>query len=304
MTEMILPPALKPGDTIGVMAPSSYVERDSIDAAKAWIEQQGFKVFIHPQTYERKGQSAGTTLQKAMALQGLWQREDIAAIWCARGGNRAMHFVDNINFKRMNRNPKFLIGFSDVTVLLNAIYAHTGIIGLHAPVFKDMGKHKDSDLTLKTLRGELSEIRLEGAKTLNEGSAKGHLIGGNLSLFQYLPQTLPGEFWKDSILFLEDCSEEISRLDRMLLHLKRLGVLGQVNGIIFGNFSDLKDTGTPYGYSWDDVIAEHTEGLDIPIVSGAGFGHAGDLPPFPIGAKTSFHAAQESVSLVLEPYTS
>src|SRR5690242_17752811 len=97
------PPALKPGDTIGVMAPSSYVENADIEKSKAVLEKRGYKVFVHPQTWERNNQSAGTNLQKTLALQGLWQRKDINAIWAAGGGNRALHFMDSINFDAMKK---------------------------------------------------------------------------------------------------------------------------------------------------------------------------------------------------------
>ena len=294
----IRPPPLLPGDTIGVMAPSSYVDRKDIEKSTAFLEARGYKVFVHPQTYERHNQSAGTGLQKALALQGLWQRDDIKAIWCARGGNRAMHFVDMVTFAAMKDKPKILIGFSDVTVLLNALYAHTGIIGYHGPVFKDIHKHAQIEHTLKILAGEETGYDFSTAAVLQDGNTTGHLIGGNLSLFQYLPQTLPGEFWKDSILFLEDCGEEISRLDRMLLHLKRIQLLDGISGLIFGEFTDLKDTGTPYGFSWEDIVLEHTQGLNIPIITGAPFGHGDNLYTFPIGQKAALDTRKLSLMLM------
>src|SRR5262249_50985443 len=102
-------PALKPGDTIGVMAPSSTVEKEDIEKSKALLESKGYKVFVHPQTYERENQSAGTHLQKTLALQGLWQRDDIKAIWAAGGGNRALHLLSSINFEAMKKKPKIFI---------------------------------------------------------------------------------------------------------------------------------------------------------------------------------------------------
>jgi len=293
----ILPPPLLPGDMIGVMAPSSFVDVGEIEAATAAIEAAGHKVFVHPQTYERLNQSAGNELQKALAFQGLWQRDDIKAIWCARGGNRAMHFVDAINFDKLKDKPKALIGFSDVTVLLNAVYAHTGMVSYHGPVFKQMADHKDAQGALDMLAGKVSTIDLSRGESLSDGVADGHLIGGNLSLFQYLPETLPDEFWKDGILFLEDCGDEYSRLDRMVLHLRRLGVLAQVKGLIFGEFSDLQDSGTPYGFSWRDIVEEHVRDLDIPILFNAPFGHGKNLPTFPVGQRVVLDTKQKILSL-------
>lgn len=302
MTTVLKPPALKPGDTIGVMAPSSYVGREDIERAVKIVEDKGFKVFVHPQTYERHNQSAGLPLQKALALQGLWQRADIKAIWCAGGGNRALHFVDSVNFETMKRNPKILIGFSDITVILNSLYAKAGIPSVHGPVFKRLDKFQEWDLLLHLLAGENIEYKMPKAKILHDGKAEGRLIGGNLSLFQYLPQTLPGEFWKDGILFLEDCSEELSRLDRMLLHLKRIGVLKNIAGLVCGQFSDLKESGRPYGFTLEEIIREHTEGLDIPILMNAPFGHAAELQPFPVGIKAMLDTKTPSIALS-EPFS-
>lgn len=297
MNTPLKPPALKPGDTIGVMAPSSYVERADIERAVKVVEKKGFKVFVHPQTFERHNQSAGLPLQKTLALQGLWQRADIKAIWCAGGGNRALHFMDSINFEAMKKRPKILIGFSDVTVLLNGVFAHTGITTIHGPVFKNLDKFKQWDLMLPLLTGKSVTYEMPKAKVVNEGKASGQLIGGNLSLFQYLPSTLPGEFWKDGILFLEDCNEELSKIDRMFLHLKRTGVLKQISALVLGQFSELQESGRPYGFSLEEIIREHTEDLDIPVIMNAPFGHGRDLFPFPVGAKATLDTKKRAIKL-------
>jgi muramoyltetrapeptide carboxypeptidase len=296
------PPALKPGDTIGVMAPSSYVERDDIEKSKSLLESKGFKVFVHPQTYERHNQSAGTNLQKTLALQGLWQRPDIKAIWAAGGGNRTLHFFDSINFDAMKRNAKIIIGFSDITVLLNGIYAHTGITTFHGPVFKEIYKSAPEQIAqaLDLLGGGETKYPMGAVKVLREGMTQGKLVGGNLSLFHYLPQTLPGKFWKNSILFLEDWADELNRFDRMFLHLKRLGVFSEIRGLMIGDFSLAKETGRPYGFTLEDVLLEHTENLDIPIIMNAPFGHGKTLYTMPLGVKASLNT-QTRVLKLLEP---
>lgn len=293
----MIPSPLRPGDTIGVMAPSSYVEKKDIEKSKILLEKKGYKVFIHPQTYERENQSAGTHLQKTLALQGLWQRADITAIWAAGGGNRAMHLLDSINFEAMKRKPKILIGFSDVTALLNAVTAHTGIPTVHGPVFKNLSGYKQFGPLLDLLAGEKISYPWSKIKVLSPGKAEGPLVGGNLSIFQYLPKTLPGEFWKDSLLFLEDCGEELSRVDRMLLHLRRSGILKDVGGIIMGQFTDSKDTGRPFGFTLEDIIREHTENLEIPVIMNAPFGHGKDLCAFPIGVKAALNTQKKTLKL-------
>ena len=268
---------------IGIMAPSSFVEREDIEKSKSRMEREGFHVFIHPQTWEREGQSAGTHLQKTLAFQGLWQRDDIDIIWAAGGGNRCLHLLETINFEALKTNKKTFVGFSDVTALLNAIYAHTGINTIHGPIFKSLHKYEQMSSLLSLLRDEDPDFPIKDIKVLKEGEAKGPLIGGNLSIFQYLPQTLPEHFTKSAILFLEDHNEDLSKIDRMLLHLKRTGTLDKISGLIFGQFEKLQDTGRPFGFTLEELIAEHTENLDIPILMNAPFGHGDELFPLPVG---------------------
>lgn len=282
----IKPPALKPGDKIGVFSPSSWVDKEDIEKSKSLLEQLGFEVFIHPQTYERENQSAGSTLQKTLAFQGLWQRKDINAIWAAGGGNRCTHILDCINFKNITE-PKILIGFSDVTSLLNTLYAKTNITTFHGPVFKNLHKYNETDHLLSLLSGDRVKYPLSGENIIKDGKASGHFVGGNLSLLQYLPETLENDIFTDALLFIEDCNEELSRIDRMLLHLKRTGTLAKANALLFGQFSDILESGKPFGYTLEDIIKEHTEGLDIPILYNLLFGHDKNLYTFPIGYNAS-----------------
>lgn len=290
MRNIITPPPLLPGDTIGIFAPSSWVERDDIERSTAFLEQRGYHVFIHPQTYERFNQSAGTHLQKALAFQGLWQRDNIDAIWAAGGGNRCLHLLETINFKPLIKKPKSLIGFSDVTALLNATFAHTDIVTFHGTVFKNLHKHKHRDHILDVLaQKEPITYPMTTENVLYKGQAQGHLIGGNLSIFQYLTHMMKAQtpFYENGILFLEDCNEELSRIDRMLLHLRNIGVFNSINALILGQFTPTPESGTPFGYTLKDIIAEHTDGLDIPIIHDMPFGHGDDLYCFPIGAQAS-----------------
>lgn len=296
----IIPPSLKSGDTIGVFAPSSWVDKDDIEKSKKLIESLGFKVFVHPQTFEREHQSAGNHLQKSLAFQGLWQRKDIKAIWAAGGGNRCTHLLETINFSRLTNSPKILIGFSDVTPLLNAITAQTDIVTFHGPVFKNLHKHKKKQLShlIDLISGKPAiSYPITEDNVLCAGKAEGKLIGGNLSLFQYLPQTLENEFYKGGILFLEDCNEEISRIDRMFLHLKRLGVLNEINALILGQFTNTPETGTPFGYTLNDIIHEHLGETTCPILHNMPFGHAEDMYTFPIGVRANIDTAAKKFAL-------
>lgn len=290
---LITPPPLKKGDTIGVFAPSSWVEKSDIEKSVKLMEEEGYKIFIHPQTYERENQSAGTHLQKALAFQGLWQRSDINAIWAAGGGNRCMHLLDTINFEKLKDKPKALIGFSDVTAFLNTVTVQTNITTYHGPVFKHLHKHNQLDHLLNLLGGEETSYPLTQDNILNAGTAKGRLFGGNLSLFQYLT----GEHLEGAIIFLEDCNEELSRIDRMLCHMKRSKTFENAAALIFGEFENLADSTTPFGYTLEDIIKEHTEGLNIPILHNMPFGHGKNLYTFPIGQTAKINTEKREFKL-------
>jgi len=272
---------IDPQSKIGVCAPSSYVEKDDIDLAADSLRARGYDVFVHPQTFMREHQSAGSHQQKIDAIHDLYRDESIDVIWAAGGGNRTMHSVDRLDYDLIARNPKPMIGFSDVTALLNAITVKTGIINIHAQVFKNLPQHQELDALLS---GDYT-MSFENARIMKAGDARGAIYGGNLSLFQYLPETLGHSFLDGAILCLEDCNEELSRIDRMFLHLKRIGALDRIGGLILGTFSDLADSTRPFGFSLDDIVREHIEGLDIPVIMDAPFGHGGHLSPLPIGAQ-------------------
>lgn len=289
-------PFLQKGQTIGVFAPSSYVEENDIAQSADFARAQGYEVFVHPQTYARHHQSAGTEADKLAAYYDLLGNPEIAVIWAAGGGNRALHWIDSIDFDRVRAHPKILIGFSDVTALLNAIYAYTGIGAVHGATFNRLHRCPQREAHLRLLAGAPTDYRFQDCMVLEAGQARGRLVGGNLSIFQYLPATLP-DFTEGAILFLEDCNEELSRIDRMLLHLKRCGVLGRINGLVLGQFGDMKDTGRPYGFTMAEVIRDLRGGRNIPIVLNAPFGHGADLWPFMIGQQVTLDASESAVTI-------
>ena len=286
------PLPLKSGDTIGVMAPSSFVDRDEIKASVSVLEVRGYKVFVHPQTFERKNQAAGTVLQKSLALQGLLRRDDVDFIWFAGGGNQSLPLLEAINFEAMTVPPKPLCGFSDNTTLLNTMAARCGGVHYHAPVFSHVGGMKDDQLdhVLSVLSGDERALPFESGQVLQVGKAEGCLIGGNLSLFQYLPSLLPNEYIDGAILFLEDCKEELSCIDRIFAFLRQSGVLSHINGLLLGQFTDLGDSGRPFELSLHEIVMEHMQGYaDVPIITDLPFGHdrTSRFTPLPVGAQVT-----------------
>ncbi len=282
---MIQPPFLKPGDTIGVMAPSSRVAREDLDAGKSYLERNGYKVFLHQQCFETLNQSAGTHEQKISALHDLAADKNINAVIFAGGGNRSLHIIDDINYELIASNPKNYMGFSDCTALLNAIATRSNLATWHGPVLKRVAITPQMDNNLSLLEGRTKKIDLSGAKILKAGTTEGILIGGNMSIMFAMNEN---DFCsrKNYILLLEDIAEEWSHFDRMLCAMKRRGLLKNASGLVFGQFTDMKDTGTPFGFSFEDIVHEHTQGLNIPIILNAPFGHDKKLNiALPIGAK-------------------
>lgn len=270
---MITPPPLNPGDTIGIMAPSSRIDAADVQAGCAALHARGYKTFIHPQTYEQLHQSAGTNDQKRDAFHDLVRNPDIRAVFFATGGNRALHLLDKIDYGLVAANPKIYMGFSDNTALLNSISARSGIVTYHGPTLKRLPTNNQIDFNLSFLSGHEKTIPLDGAKIFREGSAEGTLIGGNISLFQYLIASGDSPDANGAILFLEDCHEEWSRIDRAFGYFRRIGLFDKIDGLVLGQFTNMLDTGTPFGFTFNEIIAEHTQGLDIPILSHAPFGH-------------------------------
>lgn len=287
---MITPLPLKPGDTIGVMAPSSRIARADLDAGKSYLEERGYKVFIHPQCDETHHQSAGTHDQKLAALHDLAKDENIKGVIFAGGGNRSLHLLDHIDYGLLAANPKIYMGFSDNTALLNSIAARSRLVTYHGPVLKRLAITNQKDDILSLLEGKTNTISLDGASYLHAGNAEGVLIGGNLSLaFAMNEDDFPVR--QNYILLLEDIGEELSHLDRMLCAMRRRGIFHRASAIIFGQFTDMKDTGTPFGFSFEDIVREHTNGLHIPALLNAPFGHEKmNNTALPIGARVQLQS--------------
>ncbi len=288
---MTLPPSLLPGDTIGIMAPSSRVDdKEPLLKAQAMLEKRGYKVFIHPQTYLKLNQSAGTGKQKSAAFHDLIKRKDIKAIFCAKGGNRAGTMLEHLDYKLIAKNPKIILGYSDSTVLLNAITNETGMVTYHGPMLRGLASlpKKQVDQCFDLLSGKKTEIKMSKARILKPGKATGRLIGGNFSAFMSLMGTPDQPDFENAILFLEDIFEETSRIDRNFQQLRNAGALHQIKGLVLGSFTQLLDTGKlKYGFTLKECVESVTKDLKIPVLMNAPFGHDKDLYTFPVGAKAT-----------------
>jgi muramoyltetrapeptide carboxypeptidase len=284
--------------TFGICAPSSYAVPERFEAGVQQLQSLGHKLVIHPQARGRFGttQSAGTVPEKLAAFYELLNNPEIDAIMFASGGNFAAHLLDKINYAVIQKNPKPIIGYSDTIALLNAMHAKTGITTYHGPMVNEHRPEKFNavyhDQLINLITGNPAPITLTDAVIQKSGTATGKLIGGNLTIFQHLLHTPYCPDLSGAVLFFEDIGGEINGFDRCLNYFRLLGLFERAAGIIFGQFTDMKDTGRPFGFTLEEIIATHTADLNIPIITGAPFGHIGMFPTFPIGARVMVDAGQ------------
>ena len=289
---MLRPKSLKKGDTIGVFAPSSRADRAKVDLSADFLRQAGYNVYIHPQTYAAHNQSAGTTQEKLDAFHDLLRNPDIKAIFAAAGGNRSGYMLPDIDYDLVRDNPKILVGFSDVTALLVGLNTTTGLVTFHGP---DMGRlyrmPPDQQTQLLDLLSGKTDFTFDGADTITAGTITGKLVGGNLSLLTSLTGTPWQPDYKDSIVFVEDCNDQTSRYDRMLLQLSNAGAFGDAGGIIAGEFTTGTDSGNSFGFGLKEIFQYHAVENDLTVVTmDVPFGHGDNLFTIPIGAEATVEA--------------
>lgn len=301
ITMTIKPASLNTGDLIGVMAPSSVIDKGELDAGLKLLEQRGYEVYVHPQTYAIDASAAGTNDEKIIALHDLFGRSDVKAIFAANGGNHSLFLLnDKIDYSIIRRNPKIFMGFSDTTALLNAYNARASLTTFHGPLVKWMPTIKNIDLTFEMLGGEKITYPANTMNVVKTGLGTGPLIGGNLTILHFLMGTKFMPKLDGAILFIEDVGEEFSNLDRLFWKLRVCGVLEKISGLVIGQITKSKDTGRrPYGFTLEEIIEKHIGGLTIPIVSNAPFGHDDLLAALPIGGLAKLSVRRNTISFGL-----
>lgn len=292
-TAVLKPRALRPGDTIGVVAPAGAVDAAALDAGCRRLNALGYATVCLPSITDCDGYFAGSTARRLSELKEMFARPDVRAIVCARGGYGCNYLLPELDAEFFRANPKLLIGYSDVTTLLTWIVDH-GMVGVHGPmVAKDFACGcADLDSFVKVTGGlplELSFGSEAGVTALREGSAEGVLYGGCLSLLVQSLGTAYEIQTQGKLLFLEDINVHAFQVDRMLMHLRLAGKLDSVRGFVFGQFRG----GDAEGNSClRDAILRVLDGLDVPIVFGVPSGHVdeGNIT-LPMGVRASLRAA-------------
>jgi muramoyltetrapeptide carboxypeptidase len=296
-----IPGYLKQGDTIGVICPSGYMPYENMKTCLEVLEQWGFKV--------KKGQTLGTQFnyfsgsdeERLTDLQQMLDDVHIKAILCARGGYGLSRIIDKIDFTSFLKSPKWIIGYSDITILHSHIFNNYNIASMHSPMaaaFNDGGSEREYVQSLfKAIIGKPAEYSCEGCISNKQGMASGELIGGNLCLLAHLIGSKSSMDTKGKILFIEDIGEYIYNVDRLMLQLQRAGMLSELAGLIVGSFTDMKDTVIPFGASVYDVIYDKIKDYDYPVCFNFPVGHTQENVAMKHGIVHSLEVAENRVFL-------
>jgi muramoyltetrapeptide carboxypeptidase len=290
---MTIPPYLKPGDTIGILCPAGFMLLEKAQTAIDTLQQWGFKVKVGNTVGSVSlNYFSGTDKERLEELQQMMDDPEINAIMCARGGYGTGRIIESLDFKKFVTDPKWIIGFSDITILLSHLYSNYRIASLHAPMaaaFNDGGKDNEYVQSLySALIGSKGDYSCEAHPFNRPGKAKGRLIGGNLALLAHTVGTSSDIKTKNKILFIEDICEFIYNIDRMMYQLKRSGKLKNLAGLIVGRFADTKDTDRPFGKTAEEVIRDIVKEYDYPVCFNFPVSHEKENYALKVGVKYSF----------------
>ena len=295
---MIFPEKLKIGDKIGIISPARKITLNELDPAIKTIESWELKVELGSNLFEVDNQFSGTIEQRSTDLQTMIDDDSIKAILCARGGYGTVQIIDNIDFSKLKNKPKWIVGYSDVTVLhshLNKL----GIASLHATMpinFKTNAK--ESLASLKNgLFGNENNI-LCGPHPFNKfGKVEAEVVGGNLSILYSLLGSNSDVDTDGKILFIEDLDEYLYHIDRMMMNLKRNGKFTKLKGLVVGSMSDMNDNTIPFGKTAEEIILEYIKEFDFPVCFNFPAGHLDDNRTLVFGKECTLEINENGVIL-------
>lgn len=298
----IIPPYLKKGDCVGIVAPAGFMPSEKMQTCIDILEDWGYRVKLGATTNSASNNYfSGTDDERLRDLQDMLDDPEVNAVLCARGGYGVSRIIDRISFRRFRKHPKWVIGFSDITVLHAHLYANYKIASLHAPMaaaFNDGGFNTPYVRSLKSaLEGIPASYECDAHELNTPGTARGVLVGGNLTLLAHLAGTRSDIKTKNKILFLEDIGEYLYNVDRMLLQLKRAGKLDKLAGLVIGGFTDNKDTERPFGKSVYQIIYDHVREYEYPVCYNFPVSHEKENYALKVGVEYSLLVRHDKVLL-------
>ena len=279
------PPHLKKGDKVAIVCPAKYLPKP-IDSAIGQLKEWGLEVLIGETVSAAYHQFAGTDALRSNDLQKYLDDPDIKAIIAGRGGYGTIRIIDDLDFTAFKANPKWIVGFSDITVLLSHVLATLNIQSIHGqmPYTFDEASPESLDSLKKALFGEPISYVYESHFKNQPGEAEGVLIGGNLTLLTLLEGSVSAVDYTDKILFLEDVGEQEYSIDRMMRMLKRSGKLAKLKGLIVGSLNELEPEKIPFGQTPEEVIWEAVKEYGYPVCFNFPTGHIADNRAMVVGA--------------------
>jgi muramoyltetrapeptide carboxypeptidase len=303
--ELIRPRRLQPGDTVALINPSNAVfERQPYEIVTETLQALGFKVREAPHLRARRGPFAGTDEQRASDVNAMFADPGVHGLLAMTGGSGGNRILPRIDYELVRRNPKFIGGFSDITALVNAVHARTGLVTFHSPV----GISEWNEFSVRHFRGTVMDaqamlltnpVEREDAlvakggriSTLRGGRARGPLLGGNLAVLAAMAGSAYWPRFDGAVLFLEEINEFIYRVDRMLSTLKLAGALDRLAGVVLGGFTNCTPGADNYGVlTLDEVFDDYFGPLGVPVYSGASFGHIRRKFTLPVGLPVEIDA--------------
>lgn len=298
---MLTPPYLQKGDKIAFVAPARKIDSNSIERTIEIFNNNGFEVVCGRNLFHSCNQFSGTTDERLEDLQYFLNSREVKAIICARGGYGTVQLVDKIDFTEYVKFPKWVVGYSDITVLHSHIHKQFGIETLHAtmPVNICSESYDSSNLItlIQGLTGALKQYTIEGNGRNVLGKCNGELVGGNLSILYSLIGSKSDIDTTGKILFIEDIDEYLYHIDRMMTSLKRSGKLKNIKGLIVGGMTDMKDNEIPFGEDAYEIISRIVEEYNYPVCFNFPAGHGYRNFALILGRKIELNVQQNACSL-------
>ena len=300
-TETIYPTPLRPGDKIAIIAPAGPIERGIVDSAATVLSQLGYEPVIYPHTFGKHGHFSGTHPERLADLRAAFTDPEIRAILCARGGYGVVHNLDSLGMLPLEKDPKWVIGFSDISAL-HALMASKGIASIHSSMAKQIALGPDSldNATLfGILKGEMPTYTFEPDIHNHPGNAEGILLGGNLAVIADLIATPFDIIKPGTILFIEDVSEPIYKIERMSYQLRLMGIIPKLKGLIIGQFTEYNPDDNHV--TMEDMLAEALAPYpELPVAFNAPIGHVDHNIPLVESSWATLNITPEKVTLTLE----
>lgn len=297
---MVIPPYLKKNDTIGIVCPSGFMPMDKAKICIATLQQWGFRVKIGKTLGHQFHYFSGTDEERIDDLQRMLNDQEVKAILCGRGGYGLSRIIDGVDFSPLKKNPKWVIGYSDITLLHCHLNKKIRLASMHAPMagaFNDGVNNIYVQSLKRALLGKVSAYKIRSHELNRTGRAEGQLIGGNLSLLVNSIGSVSEPEVKNKILFIEEVGEYIYAADRMLQQIRRAGWFGRIAALVIGSFSEMKDTALPFGKNIYEVIKDITGLYDFPVAFGFPVGHTQENVALKCGVDYQLSVGAKSVEL-------